>query len=179
MLQKRYQEDPSFSMQPVYMSEGALSELYSARPVTSSDVIFYQKATKSVFLTTRTFTPGEGLWVIGGGRLAGETATETIVRKVHDETGLAISPQRFQLLGIIEYIWPRRHQAPTNAGRHDINYVFSLEVTDEELASANSNLDPSEYDASVGLQKFSSVAELTAAGVRQNIIDYYQEIFPG
>lgn len=177
MLLKRYEQDSSYKMKPKYMSDEALSEMYSARPVTSSDVIFYQKAPRKVFLTTRILKPGEGLWVVGGARKAGETAAQTIVRRVQDETSLEVDESRFKLLGIIEYIWPYREQKPSDEGRHDINYVFSLEVTDEELTKAAVNLDPTEYNAEAGLRPFGSIDELKAAGAKQNIIDYYLELF--
>ena len=102
MLQKRYEQDSSYKMKPKYMSDKALSEMYSARPVTNSDVIFFQRAPKAVFLTTRIIKPGEGLWVVGGARKAGETATETITRRVKTETSLEIDEDRFIFLGIID-----------------------------------------------------------------------------
>ena len=40
------------------------------------------------------------------------------------------------------------------------------------------HLDPVEYKAEKGLTPFSSVAELKAAGARENIIDYFVTLFP-
>jgi ADP-ribose pyrophosphatase YjhB (NUDIX family) len=178
MLQKRYCEDPAFKMQPQYISEAAMSEVYTSRPVTCSDIILYQNPA-SVFLTTRRFRPGEGLWVIGGARLAGETAMETAMRKLKTETSLGADTSRFKFLGIIEYIWPYRHQDPSDAGRHDINYVFGLEVTDNELKTVAANLDAKEFDAGAGLKEFTSVDALNEAGAREIIQDYYRELFQG
>jgi hypothetical protein len=52
-----------------------------------------------------------------------------------------------------------------------------LEVSDEEVKSVSGRLDPNEYNATAGLRRFTSLQELKAAGVKENILDYYAALF--
>lgn len=66
-------------MKPKFMSESALGEALSARPVLNADVIFYNPEEGVVYLPTRKSKPAEGIWVIGGALKAGEQPTDTLV----------------------------------------------------------------------------------------------------
>lgn len=178
MLHKSYTNDASFRIKPQFMSEPALSEMLSSRPVLNADVLFYNREKRQVYLPIRKSKPADGLWVIGGALKAGEQPTDTLVRRIGKETTLTIDPKRLELLGIINFIWSYRKEAPETDGRHDYNFVYALAVTEAELATAASHLDPVEYEAKKGLTPFNSVAELKAASARENIIDYFTALFP-
>lgn len=178
MLHKSYTDDASFQIKPQFMSDSALSEMLSARPVLNADVIFYNREKHQVYLPTRKSKPADGLWVIGGALKAGEQPTDTLVRRITKETSLAIDPKRLELLGLINFIWSYRKEVPETDGRHDYNFIYALAVTEAELATAASHLDPVEYEAEKGLSSFGSVAELEAAHARENIIDYFITLFP-
>lgn len=160
------------------MSDSALSEMLSSRPVLNADVLFYNREKHEVYLPTRRSKPADGLWVIGGALKAGEQPTDTLVRRLIKETGLTIDPARLEFLGLVNYIWSYRKEAPETDGRHDYNFIYALAITEAELATASSHLDPVEYEADKGLASFGSVAELEAVQARANIIDYYTTLFP-
>jgi ADP-ribose pyrophosphatase YjhB (NUDIX family) len=178
MLMKRYADNPDFQFVPKFMSNEALSEMLSARPILNVDVIFYNREKHAVYLPIRKSKPADGLWVIGGALKAGEQPTDTLVRRIAKETTLPIDPQRLEFLGLINFVWSYRKEAPETDGRHDYNFIYALAVTETELATAASHLDPVEYEAEKGLTPFSSVAELKTAGARENIIDYFTALFP-
>lgn len=175
---KQYEDKPGFTLQPKRMSDAVLAEMLSARPVVNADVIFYNKTTRTVYLPTRKSKPADGLWVIGGAMKAGEHPVDTLVRRVTAETGLMIPRERFEFLTLISFVWSYRKEEPTTDGRHDINFIYALELNEEELAAAARHLDPNEYEEAQGLRAFASLSELEAAGARENILDYYQLLFP-
>jgi ADP-ribose pyrophosphatase YjhB (NUDIX family) len=177
MFMKTYCDDPTFRIKPKFMSDEALAEMLSARPVLNADVIFYNPEKHTVYLPVRKSRPAEGLWVIGGALKAGEQPTDTLVRRIACETSLTIDPDRLEFLGLINYIWSYRKEAPTKAGRHDYNCIYALSVTEEELAQTETHLDPTEYEHTQGLRAFSSLEALKEAGARENILDYYRALF--
>lgn len=178
MFFQHYTDNPDFKIVPKFMSDEALSEMLSARPVLNADVVFYNRAQHAVYLPVRKSKPAEGIWVIGGALKAGEQPLDTLVRRVGKETTLSIAPDRFEFLGIINLIWSYRKESLETDGRHDYNFVYALEVADPEIQTAATHLDPEEYEASEGLLAFHSRSELEAAGARKNIVDYFQSIFP-
>jgi len=161
------------------MSDAALSEMLSARPVLNADVVFCSRAEHAIYLPVRKSKPAEGIWVIGGALKAGEQPTDTLIRRVRKETTLSISPEQLEYLGIINFIWSYRKEPIESDGRHDYNFIYALEVTKGELEIAAAHLDPVEYEVEKGLITFRSRAELEAAGARKNIINYFQTIFLG
>ena len=177
MLFKSYADKPSFRMTPTHMSDTALSEMLSSRPVLNADVLFYNREKHEVYLPTRRSKPAEGLWFIGGALKAGEQPTDTLVRRLAKETGLSIDPARLELLGLINHLWSYRKETPEQDGRHDYNFIYALAVTEEELAQAGAHLDPVEYESTEGLRTFGSLEALKEAGARENILDYYQTLF--
>lgn len=178
MLFGSYSDNPDFRINPKFMSEEALSEMLSARPVLNADVIFYNRAEHAVYLPFRKSRPAEGIWVIGGALRAGEQPVDTLVRRVDKETSLSVAPERFEFLGVINFVWSYRKEPTETDGRHDYNFVYALEVTDAECEIAAAHLDPIEYQTEKGLLAFRSFAELEAVGARKNILDYFQTIFP-
>jgi ADP-ribose pyrophosphatase YjhB (NUDIX family) len=178
MLQPRYTDDPQFALQPKFMSDAAMAEYLSARPTVNADVIFMRASERAVYLPTRRSKPADGLWLIGGARKAGETSADTAVRRLKAETALDIDQDRLRLIGIIEFVWSYRKEAPSGDGRHDINWVHALEVSDEELAAASARLDPAEYDAAAGFAKFTTLDQLRDAGARTLLADLFTTLFP-
>ncbi len=178
MLFGQYSDNPDFRIDPKFMSGEALSEMLSARPVLNADVVFYNRTEHAVYLPVRKSRPAEGIWVIGGALKAGEQPVETLVRRVSKETTLSVAPERFEYLGIINFVWSYRKEPAETDGRHDYNFVYALEMTAPEIQTAAAHLDPEEYEANKGLLAFHSRSELEAAGARKNILDYFQAIFP-
>lgn len=177
MLSKRYIDNAQFRLQAAFMSDGALVEMLDARPIVNSDVVLINREKRAIYLPTRISRPAEGLWFIGGARKAGETALETIVRRVSKETGAAIVSSRFEHVGIIEYIWSYRKELPHENGRHDINWIFALEPTVDEMGAINTHLHEDEYDTSKGLREFGSISQLREAGARDIVLDVYSTLF--
>jgi ADP-ribose pyrophosphatase YjhB (NUDIX family) len=178
MLFKSYADKPSFRMTPTHMSDTALSEMLSSRPVLNADVLFYNREKHEVYLPTRRSKPAEGLWFIGGALKAGEQPTDTLVRRLAKETGLSIDPARLELLGLINHLWSYRKEAPKQDGRHDYNFIYALSLTETERKQAETHLDPVEYEVEKGLTPFASATLLTAVGARDVLIDCYQALFP-
>lgn len=161
------------------MSDSALAESLSARPAVNSDVVFCSTEKKTIFVPYRQTLPAEGYWFVGGARKMGETAFTTIIRRIKVETGLEITEDRLSPVTTIEYVWDYRSEEPTSDGRHDINTIFSLELTPEELSAATDKLSLTpEYDVAKGITAFSSIGELKAAGAKDLIIDVYTLLYP-
>ena len=113
---------------------------------------------------------------MGGRVLPGETEEDAMARKFLQETGVTVSPERLVYLRTARYIWNERAQPPQDTGSDSVGYTFSVELTDEELATMAANLDPTEYDREAGLREFTR-DELVTEDLHQAILDHYDAIF--
>lgn len=183
MFRKTYDNTNGKPLTSAFLSDKGLLEVLDGRPIVCSDVLLTNTDKKAVYLAKRKHKPAEGYWVIGGQRKRGESAEATACRRFKAETGQDISDDRLSFLGVAEWIWdyrsePIQENVEGSGGRHDINYIFSIDCTDKELAAYGASLNPDEYDMDAGLTEFCSVQQLVDAGVRSGIIDYYKATFP-
>lgn len=174
-----YFEDPHFKMGRKFLSDETYAEAIESFVIVCADVLFINRANKSVLLLARRrVKPMQGLWLIGGRILAGEPECDAIARLVKREAGLDITPDRFEFICINRYLWTSREQEPQNKGSDDLCYTFALEVSDEQKRTASKHLDPNEYDTAVGLQEFNK-ERLEKESVHKAIKDLYDLVFSG
>lgn len=163
-------------MKPVRMPEDTYGLAIKSLIVVCTDAVVVNRARRTIYLATRATEPMAGLWWIGGRSFAGEKPGDSISRCFHRETGLNITPKRFQYVMMLRYMWATRAQMPQDAGSDNLAYTYAIELNEEELAKASTNLDQVEYQLG-GLKEFSR-DQLVAAKVHQAILDFYDELFP-
>lgn len=176
MEPRLYQEDPNFRMSPEEMSDAEYAKAITRMIIVCADVLFINPEHKTLYLAKRSVDPWPGWWLIGGRINAGETAQEGIARKMKLETSLAVTPDRFQFLAMNRYVFTKRKQEPQEKGTDNLAYTFSLVLTPDERAVVAVNLDPHEYDHSVGLREFSREALVTEK-VHPAVLDLYDAVF--
>ena len=171
-----YQEDPTHRMPRKFLSDGTYAEAIEGMIIVNTDVVIINRAHRSIFLANRTVYPMKGLWIIGGRRLPGETAVESMHRCFKRETKLDIDPERFTYVRNNEYTWSTRKQAPENVGCHNKADTFLVELTRDEVRLASTGLDPNEYEPGFGLKEYDR-GGLVRAGAHEALIDLYDSIF--
>ena len=142
-------------------------------------MVIIPKDKKVFLLAQRIVKPLQGWWWIGGGRIAGQTKSEAARANFRREAGLDLPEERFKLHASFEYLWKDRQQEPRDIGCHMVGWTHSVELTDEELRQmAEKGVDPKEYDAALGLQRFDRRRILSTPDLHPNIILLFDEIFP-
>lgn len=150
-----YIEKGFTGMEKVFLPDDEYARAIEAFIVTCVDTIIVDRHAKKVYLPKRRSKPAQDLWwVIGGRRKTGITAREAMQEIFKRETSLEIPLERFVFITIAEYFWSNRQQQPQKKGVHMQGYTFTLELTQEELATVAKNLDPKEYYAELGLRVF-------------------------
>jgi ADP-ribose pyrophosphatase YjhB (NUDIX family) len=171
---KTYTNNPDFEPQAPYMSDGALGEMMDARPVVCVDILLVNRAKKTVYLPTRISKPAEGLWFIGGGIKRNQDFLEAAQAAMKRETGLEIAKERFEFLAVNRFVWDYRSEPPSQNGRVDINFCFTLELTPTELSHID--LDPHEYDTEKSLRELTTQqledTKQNENTIKQVLIDY-------
>lgn len=171
-----YAEDPHFMMPQKFLSNDVYKEALESLVIVVTDVLFVDRAKKTIYLAKRKVKPMQDFWLIGGRVLAGEDAIYSIRRCVKRETGLELPADRFQFLTLNRYLWKDRAQEPQEKGADTLGYTFAVDLSPEERSVAAQNLDSDEYDTNYGLQEF-DVAGLADHPMRQAITDLYTRTF--
>ncbi len=179
MLQT-YTNNPDFVPGDAFLSDEAMVEMYDGRPCACVDVLVVNAQRNTVFLTTRKDINGEGLWFIGGGIKRSQPLEVAAAKAVERETQQVFDPERFTFLTVNRFVWDKREEQPQANGRVDINFCFTIELTDDEIASLN--LDDREYQSEIGLREFNREQLETALrsenDVKQALLNYYDLVFP-
>jgi ADP-ribose pyrophosphatase YjhB (NUDIX family) len=176
MKPKSYVEN-AHSMLKVFLSDETYAEAISAMVFVTSDAVIVNRERKTFYLAKRRALPMAGWWWIGGRVYSSEPANKAIARIFKRETELDIPANRFKFMLMQRYIWSTRQQEPQEVGSDCLSYIHIVELYESEIESACANLDPKEYDASVGLQEFTR-DELAEINAHDAIQDMYITVFP-
>ena len=172
-----YIEDPKHQRPKRFLDEETYAAAIEAFVIVSTDVVIINPHKRIIYLTRRCIKPMKGWWIIGGRMFAGEMPEESMQRCFQRETSLNLSQERFQLVRFNRNIWKDRKQEPQEMGIDFLTYLFSVELTSEELEKASCSLDPSEYETNVGLQEF-NLERLEKENAHPALIDLYKQLFP-
>ncbi len=151
---KTYSNNPEFSPEAPYMSDAAMTEMLDARPIVCVDILLVNKAKKTVYLPTRISKPAEGLWFIGGGIKRNQDFKQAAQAIMKREAGLDIDADRFEFLTVNRFVWDYRSESPSTNGRVDINFCFTLGVTEDEISQIS--LNPDEYNIVFSVREFTT-----------------------
>lgn len=172
-----YREDPNHTMPFKFLSTEVYSEALESFVIACADAMIFNSERKTVFLAKRAIYAMKGWFTIGGRCYAGETETASIQRIMKRETCLTIGPERFTLIRMHRYFCSHREQPPQEKGGDYLDYIFSVELTVEEIAQVS--LDSVEYEQR-GLKEFSR-EDLVALYIEEDIkgvlVDIYDTIF--
>ncbi len=158
-----------------HLSDSAYTEVVQKMIIPCTDVVFYQKNPKAVYLAQRSIFPMKGVWCIGGRMWFNDkNGEESISRCVQIETGIKIVPDRFKLIATNLYSWSKVEQGDF-PGRN-LALTFSCELSPKEVELVSQGLSSKEYDKKFGLQAFDR-ARLEKENVHPAMLDAYKEIF--
>jgi ADP-ribose pyrophosphatase YjhB (NUDIX family) len=96
-----------------------------------------------IFLAKRKSPPRPSWWIIGGRMAAGEAPLAAAHRKLLEEVGLDIAPDRLLYIGVYSTCFSTRQQPPQQNGLHSLNLTYQVELTADEKAALN--LSATEY----------------------------------
>jgi ADP-ribose pyrophosphatase YjhB (NUDIX family) len=96
-----------------------------------------------IFLTKRSSLPRPSWWIIGGRMAAGESPLAAAHRKLLEEVGLDIAPDRLFYIGVYSTCFSTRQQPPQQNGLHSLNLTYQVELTADEKAALS--LSAAEY----------------------------------
>lgn len=173
---KRYVESPARKMGG-FLPEDVFVQAMAGFILVCTDFTAIDRTRRTLFLAKRVIQASRGVWRFGGRQKAGETMRESCVRLAKRELDLVVDPARFEYVTMTEDLWAWRQQEPQDTGVHDVIHVFTVEFSSAELQHAKTYLDPKEYDLSFGIQEYGR-ERLVAEGVRPQLIDLYDLIFP-
>lgn len=174
---REYIFDPTFVMQPPFLSEPVYNLVLQACVICCTDILFVNSKHETTYLFPRKVHPFHGWWLCGGRIPAGTPLLTAAVKKIRSETGLTIAKERLTLIAIHRYIFPLREQEPQNTGSDSMAWTYALEPTQAELDFMRSSLDPKEYEDGSALREFTR-DDLIRNHVYQEIIDLYDTVFP-
>jgi len=135
--------DPGFKKPvPVFLDDKQYSQTLSTVSFGCCDILI---VTDNGFLLIKRKTkPAAGLWwVIAGRRRMGETRIEAATRCFKRETGLEVSTERFNFIGIADCRMESRQQEPQDAGTHADAYIHFLKLSNKEVGELK--FDPQEF----------------------------------
>lgn len=161
-------------MKKLFLKSQSYQKAISSMIIVCSDVMIFNRKERSVYLAKRRVKPMQGWWEIGGRRFAGETTIEAAVRNFTRETGLKIKPSRLKFVTQIEHIWKDRKEKPEKIGKHDIGFIFSINLNKKEINFVSQHLDPKEYTGK--LEKFDK-KRLIKEKVHPTMLEVYKKIF--
>lgn len=106
--------------------------LMDIAPITTVDVLFFNKTKEKTLLFRRTNEPLLGVYFSMGGRLAkGETFLECALRKAKEELNFTLDPSKLVFAGVQEEIHPNSVFPDVSYHAVDLFYGYILE--DESL----------------------------------------------
>ena len=175
-LIKSYTEDGFIPPNGQYLLESDYANAIQSLVVVCTDVVIIDRAKKLIYLAYRKAKPMNSYWWIGGRMKAGETKEESAIRCVMRETGVDLSQESLSFVALLDFRFKDRQQIPQTISCHTLSYVFSVELTAEEIASAALHLDTDEYESDISLQGYTR-EELVSKNVFPAVLDVYDTIF--
>lgn len=177
-LVRSYTEDGFKPIPSIYLSSEEHGRALQRFVPACADIVPIDRDRQIIYLARRISKPMTGSWWIGGSMKAGETKEEAAVRNFQRETGLRIDPERLRLEAVFDYRWKDRQQEPQGMSCHTGGcYTFTIQLTEDELATASQNLEPREYQNGMGLSGFNR-ERLVSESVFPAILDLYNHLFP-
>ena len=171
-----YVEEGHKKMPRKFLDEKTYGEAIQAFVVVCADVVPINRKRKTFYLAKRSSKPFRGWWELGVRIFAGEPEDVAIGRITKRETGLELPTKRFTLIRQNRYFCKDRQQEPQDVGCDSLVFHYVVELSEEELQTASSNLDENEYEQ-VGLQEFDR-QRIVSEYVSEAILDLYDTAFP-
>lgn len=114
--------------------------------ISTLDVVV-AKPSGEILLGKRAWEPAkDAFWIIGGARNRGESFEETASRHLARELGIRVDPKRFSMLDCYSLAFAKRRQHPQDHGVHTDSHVFTVKLSESEVASLKPN---EEYQSTI------------------------------
>lgn len=104
-------------------------------PITTVDVLFFNKTKDKTLLFRRTNEPLQGVYFSMGGRLAkGETFLECALRKAKEELNFTLDPSKLVFAGVQEEIHP--NSIFSGVSYHAVDLFYGYILDDDSMTPA-------------------------------------------
>ena len=163
------------NLKPKLLEKSVYETALKSLILVCADVAMICQKRKYLYLAKRKVYPMPDYWTIGGRRFAGDEPSHSACRNLKRETSLDVDPTRFRKVFAAEVIWSKGKETSKSCGQHDIIQFFRLDVTDEELVIAKSNLDEDEYVGG-SLRGFNK-DQLIAQEINPIMVRLYETLF--
>ena len=134
---------------PVFATRFAAADVYekalASFIMVCADVVPYHAPSQTLLLAKRAQKPMEHLWFYGGRVWIGERVTEAALRHFAEDTGLRLTADRLQPLGVMDYLFHERQQAPQNTPCHTHAHTFAVALTEAEITQWGGHVRAPEY----------------------------------
>jgi hypothetical protein len=167
---------PDFDAVRLRLPDDAYADALRAFPILCADVYPVHRGSRTMWLAWRTQRPAVGWWCVGGRVLLGEDGPAAAIRHCEADSGMRFGAERFAFVGLQNYYFHDRAQAPQDTPCHSVCYCFALALDDGELARFGAGLGAPEYRA--GSFRAFDRAALREPSVEPALLDVYDRIFP-
>lgn len=124
---------PEYRPQRKFLPDATYADVLDSCVLACVDVFVYHKG--AVLLGKRRERPALGqYWILGGRMNPGERFEETARRILARESEIVANDlSRFVYLGVKNYVWPDRAQAPQHNGCHMVGFYYAIHVSEAEV----------------------------------------------
>lgn len=110
-----------------FIPEDLYKKILSVSPIVCVDVYIYHAPTEEFLFFLRTNKPAQGLFCCPGGRVVkNEQLFAAAKRKLHDETGWAVSVNNLRLIGVTDTAFPDSHFSATPCHTINISFLYTV-----------------------------------------------------
>lgn len=129
-----------------YFDDETFTKVLDGMPIPCTDILWINPEKRVLHLAWRTVYATKGPWMFGGRQRRGETPREAAVRLLNAEVGTEINLENLHFIQWAIYFSKFRKQEPERNGVHDIYFHYCYVADDELVATAQTKLEPKEYD---------------------------------
>ncbi|MFZ2587772.1 MAG: NUDIX domain-containing protein [Alphaproteobacteria bacterium] len=138
-------DQPAPNYERIFLDDHTYGQAIQAFPIICSDIVPLMRAPNRLVLAQRNNKPMQGWWHFGGRWMMGEDGPTAACRHFKRDTGTILSTDRLIDLGIRNYLWHDRQQAPQDTPCQSVAFTYGVEMSDNELAHMAAKINLPEY----------------------------------
>lgn len=148
--------------------------------ITCADILLTGPEPGVVYLTRRIAEPCAGWWVVGGRQRIDQTSLQAAQSHLHRDIGLLLEEDRFQFLGVFEYLADKNLQGTGIS--HTLAVTYVVKLTEQELVTLFANgtsARPDEYEPGIHAFDYAALETVYTKGEMHDAIrQMYHLAFP-
>jgi ADP-ribose pyrophosphatase YjhB (NUDIX family) len=173
--------DSGFAPKETFLPKEEYEQVALAKLVIAcADIVITGPEEGVIYLARRIAEPCAGWWVIGGRQRIDQTSIEAAQAHLHRDIGLSLEQNRFQFLGLFEYLADTNLQGTGIS--HTLAATYLVKLTEQELVMLFANgtsARPDEYEPGIHAFDQEALETLFAKGELHDAIRrMYHLAFP-